>query len=149
MQAADRRRVVVGDREYGGARAPKRGASSGISESQIDGLVAFKDGIIEDRNANSLIGSVAIGKADGLGRGRVVGASGGRAVAGSETNSYCAGASACARDGDCGAAAVLVDAVGGRAKLQRACRRCFVVDDSQHGCAGASERGSTRGTTES
>ena len=84
-------------------RAERRAARR-TAERQVDRLVPLHEGIVNDRDADGLVGRVASGKADGLGHGRVVRGSGGGAVAGRHTDAYRARAAACARDRDGGIA---------------------------------------------
>ena len=51
---------------------PSVAAARWTAERQGDRLVPLHEGIVNDRDADGLVGRVASGKADGLGHGRVV-----------------------------------------------------------------------------
>ena len=112
--------VVIRNRQHGGAGTAERRSARRTAERQVDRLVPLHEGIVNDRDADGLVGRVASGKADGLGHGCVVRGSGGGAVASSHTDAYRARAAACACDRDGGIAPILRHAEVRCAQLYRA-----------------------------
>src|SRR5262245_38096954 len=72
---------IVGDGQHRCAGAAQRRTTGRITESNINGLASLKNGIVLDRNADGLIGSIPIREAHNLRNGRIVGARRGGTVA--------------------------------------------------------------------
>ena len=126
------------DRQGGGAGRAEGGARRGVGQTQVDGLVSRRLGVVEDGNTDLLRARVAGGPVEGLGDRRIVDAGMRSAVARVELNRDGAGAALGASHQDCHFAGVFAHAVRGSAELE-GCLNGVIIIDGQDGRARAAE----------